>query len=252
MFFAKKIVASLILPPFGLLIPAFIGLWLIARNRGRQRVFGIALLSLSLTALLALALPAVGKRLLAALETLPPASPAQLAGAQAIVVLGGGLYHAAPEYGADTVSSATLERVRYAAHLARHYKLPVLVTGGAPAGGIPEAQAMREVLTGEFGITVRWTESAARDTNENAQFSAAELKAAGIRRIVLVSHGWHLPRAVPLFTRQGLDVVPAPTGFSTPAADPAYDWLPGDFRLARIAAYETLGRTADRIRLLFE
>jgi len=37
--------------------------------------------------------------------------------AQAIVVVGGGQYHAAPEYAADTVSEATLVHLRYAACL---------------------------------------------------------------------------------------------------------------------------------------
>jgi len=251
MFLAKKFLASLILPPFGFLLLAFLGLWLTLRNRGRQRAFGVALLSLALTALVALSLPAVGDRLLRSLEIYPPINARQLSEAQSIVILGGGLYHDAPEYGGDTVSFVTLERVRYGARLARTTKLPVLVTGGAPQGGIPEAQAMREMLVGEFGIRVQWTESASRDTAENARFTAAQLKAAGISRIALVSHGWHLPRAVPLFEREGLTVLAAPTAFSTPSGDPIFDWLPGDFRDSRIAAHEYLGRATDRLRALF-
>lgn len=245
MFLAKKILTALFLPPAGLLLLAFFGLWLMARNRHRPHVGGILLLSISLTALLALSLPAVGKRLLASLETSPPVSADQLAKAQAIVVLGGGLYHQGPEYGGDTVNSYTLERLRYAAKLARKTHLPVLVSGGAP-----EAQAIREVLSKEFGVTPKWTESAARDTAENARFSALALKAAGISRIVLVSHGWHLPRAVPLFAQQGLTVIAAPTVFSTPAADPLLDWLPNDFHYSRIALREHLGRLIDRGRAL--
>lgn len=251
MIVAKKILTALFLPPAGLLLLAFLGLWLIARNRHRPHFFGIMLLSISLTALLALSLPAVGKRLLAALETAPPVTAEQLTGAQAIVVLGGGLYHQGPEYGGDTVSTYTLERLRYAAKLARQTRLPVLLSGGAPEHGVPEAQAMREVLSREFGVTPKWTESAARDTAENARFSARVLKAAGISKIVLVSHGWHLPRAVPLFARQGLSVIPAPTAFSTPAADPLTDWLPNDFRYSRIALREHLARLIDRGRELF-
>ena len=60
--------------------------------------------------------------------------------AQAIVVLGGGLYFDTPEYGGDTVGGSTLERLRYAATIARKTNLPVLVTGGAGwAGGSPVA-----------------------------------------------------------------------------------------------------------------
>jgi uncharacterized SAM-binding protein YcdF (DUF218 family) len=251
MFLAKKIIAALVLPPMSLLLLAFIGLWLVLRNKGRQRTFGVVLLSLSLAALVALSLPAVGDRLLQSLEKHPPISPRQLAEAQAIVILGGGLYHDAPEYGSDTVGDSTLQRVRYGARLARATKLPVLVTGGTPRGGIPEAQAMREVLGSEFGVRVQWTESASRDTAENARFSAAQLKAAGISRIALVSHGWHLPRAKLLFEREGITVYAAPTAFSTPSGDALSDWLPDDFRDSRIAAHEYLGKTVDALRLLF-
>lgn len=55
------------------------------------------------------------------------------------------------------------------------------------------------------------------DTQDNARLSARLLQADGITRIVLVSHAWHLRRAMPLFTQQGLEVIAAPTGFSSTA-----------------------------------
>ena len=245
MFLLKKILAALILPPAGLLIVALLGLWLIARHQGRQRTFGIVLISAALSALLALSIPAVGQRLLASLERFPPISNEQLGQVQAIVVLGGGMNFDAPEYGGDTVNFYTLERLRYAARLARASHLPILVTGGAPAGGSAEAQAMREILTREFGVAVKWTESASLDTAENAHFSAPPLKAAGITRIALVSHGWHLPRAVPLFEREGLRVTPAPTAFTKPTPDAVFNWLPNDLRRSRLALNEYLGRAVN-------
>lgn len=251
MFLLKKILAALILPPTGLILIAFFGLWLIARNKGRGRTIGIVMISVALSALLALSLPAVNRQLLASLERHPPVSTQQLASAQAIVILGGGLYHDAPEYGGDTVKYYTLERLRYGAKLAKASKLPVLVTGGAPTGGRAEGQAMREVLTQEFGVGVKWTESASRDTAENAIFSATILKQAGIQRIVLVSHGWHLTRAIPLFEREGLTVIPAPTIFSTPNQEGLFNWLPGDLRSSRNALHEYLGRAVDQLRNFF-
>ena len=259
MFIAKKLLTALILPPAGLLLIAFFGLWLIARNRGKQRIVGIVLISLSLSTLYALSLPAVANRLLAPLETMPPISAEQLSKTQAIVVLAGGLYHNAPEYrgenadeyGGDTVNYISLERIRYAARLAKSSHLPILVTGGAPSGGMPEGLAMAQVLKQEFGVAVKWTESASLDTIENARFSALQLKAAGITRIALVSHVWHLPRAVPLFEQEGLTVIPAPTRYSTSSADAFSGWLPNDFRQSRFALHEYLGRFVDRIRQAF-
>jgi uncharacterized SAM-binding protein YcdF (DUF218 family) len=70
---------------------------------------------------------------------------------------------------------------------------------------------MREVLEREFGVPVRWTEDRARNTHENAQFSAARLEKEGVKRVLLVAHGFDMPRARAEFTAAGLEVVPAPT-----------------------------------------
>ncbi|HLA36586.1 MAG TPA: YdcF family protein [Rhodocyclaceae bacterium] len=215
MFLVKKLLTALILPPTSLIFIALCGLGLMQCKSRRWRDGGALLTLISLLGLLTLSLPIVGNALLAQHEIHPVVGPQALERAQAIVVLGGGSYFAAPEYGGDTVNRTTLERLRYAAQLARRSQLPLLVTGGAPYGGRSEAESMQETLEREFAVPVRWVENAARDTEENAAYSAARLKAAGIERIVLVSHGWHLRRATPLFVRQGLQVAPAPTGFST-------------------------------------
>ena len=188
--------------------------------------------------------PLVGDTLLRTLETEPPITAAGLARAQAIVVLGGGSYPSAPEYGGDTVSGATLERLRYAARLQRASGLPVLVTGGAPFGGRPEGVAMAQSLTEDFGVPVRWVESASRDTAENAAMSAALLKAAGVSRIALVSHSWHLPRAIELFERQGLAVIAAPTVFKSNPSPDVQSLLPsvGALDDSYVALHEWLGR----------
>src|SRR5688572_1634675 len=95
--------------------------------------FGTALTLFSLLALFVLTLPAVSQALVRSLET-PYADPAQDRTPGAIVVLGGGSHPRAPEYGMDTVSAATLERLRYAAHLHKRTGKPILVTSGNPAG----------------------------------------------------------------------------------------------------------------------
>ena len=107
---------------------------------------------------------------------------------------------------------------------------------------------MRDVLEGEFGVKVRWVESASRDTTENAALSVAMLKAAGVTRIALVSNGWHLPRAVPLFEKQGLEVTPAPMAFSTAAPAAWADFLPGSLGTSSAALHEYLGQLFNRVK----
>lgn len=240
MFLLKKILAALLLPPFGLVLLGLFGLWL---SRRRRRA-GLALAALALATLGALSLPVVADALVRSLERFPPVSQTDLAQAQAIVILGGGRYPAAPEYGGvDTVNRETLERLRYGARLQRQTGLPILLAGGAPWGGRPEAEAMKAVLEEDFHGRARWVEGRSRDTAENAAFSARLLREDGVTRIVLVSQGWHLARAVALFEGQGLGVRPAPTGYATEEPGWPARVLPrlGAFDRSCVALHEWLG-----------
>jgi uncharacterized SAM-binding protein YcdF (DUF218 family) len=123
----------------------------------------------------------------------------------------------------------------------------VLVTSGSPHGGRAEAESMREVLEREFGVKVRWSEAASRDTAENAAMSAPLLKASGITRIALVTHAAHMPRSAELFRREGIEVLPAPTGFRTASPSSVEDYLPRNLRPAREALHEHLGLLHHRL-----
>ncbi|KAA3650355.1 MAG: YdcF family protein [Proteobacteria bacterium] len=216
-FWAKKVVALLILPPAGPLL--LIGLGLAVSRLRKLAWLGWAYAVLVST-------PITVDWLAAPLETAPPVSAAALRQTQAIVILGAGTRSHAPEYGEATVNALALERLRYGAGLARDTGLPVLVTGGAPEHHTPEATMMRAALEQDFGITVRWAESAALDTRDNADLSAALLRAEGIERIALVTHAAHMPRAQAAFEAAGLTVTPAPTVWlSNP--DPEIEF--GDF-----------------------
>lgn len=245
MFVVKKILSAWLLPPFGLLLLAAFGV-LAARRWPR---FGRSLALASLAALVVLSFPWCGNALLASLERYPPIAPGDLARAQAIVVLGGGLYPAAPEYGTDTVNHASLVRARYAVQLQRRSGLPILASGGTVYGGTPEAAVIKSLVQRELGGQVRWSEEISRDTAENAAFSAIQLKRDGVTRIALVSHAWHLPRAVELFERQGLTVYPAPTAFATNYPDVLARFLPSAGALANsgTAIHEWAGILVQRM-----
>mgnify|MGYP001544806571 CR=1 FL=1 len=134
--------------------------------------------------------------------------------AEAIVVLGGGRDQDAPEYGADSVKEGTLMRVRYGAYLARASGLPLLVSGGVVRGDrVSEAALMAEALENSFGLRARWVEGASRNTAENAMRTAEMLRAAGITRVLLVTHANHMLRASRQFSALGIDVLPAPMRF---------------------------------------
>lgn len=238
--FVTNLIAAALLPPLSLVILLAAGLVL----RRTRPTLSMSLILLATLALLVLSTPWMSGVLLKSLEISRPLTPASLTQADAIVVLGGGRRVNAPEYGGDTLSSLSLERLRYAARLARASGLPLLVTGGKPGGGtLAEGEIMARVLHEEFDLTARWVENTSLTTRENARHSAPLLHESGIRRIALVSHAWHLRRATPIFEAQGLTVYPAGTQFARTRIDSVLDLLPtpAGLRDSTFALHEWLG-----------
>ena len=232
-----NLLSAFLLPPLSLLVMMAAGLGL----RKPWPLPALAVTWLALAMLSLLSMPWVGNTLLASLESFPPQP--RSGEAQAIVVLGGGVHRDTPEYGGDTLKSQTLERLRYAARLHRASGLPVLVTGGRPEGGTAEAVLMADALRTDFGIAPRWVESDSKNTAENARLSRNILQPAGIGRILLVTHGWHMPRAAATFEKAGFTVFPAPTMSNAKRPLQLLDLLPSASGLmqSRTALHEWLG-----------
>jgi uncharacterized SAM-binding protein YcdF (DUF218 family) len=91
-------------------------------------------------------------------------------------------------------------------------------------------------------------EPRALDTQDNARLSAPLLKAAGVQRIMLVTHGWHMVRAAHLFQSEGFEVIPAPVGLTPPASQRWQRMLPRASALmdSSVALHEWLGILAQR------
>jgi len=166
---------------------------------------------------------------------------------QAIVVLGDARYSDAPEYdNKDTAGASGLMRLRYAAYLQRKTGLPILVSGGSPNGEeMAEADFMKAILTDEFRASVKWAERQSRNTMENARYSQAMLADARIHTVYLVTHAWHMRRALRAFEMAGINAVPAPTGFDTLTRKDreGFAYLPSarGMYLTSIALHEQLG-----------
>lgn len=223
----KTLLAPWLLPPVALFVLAAIGLAVSLRwPRTGRWLIGLA----AATGVL-LSLPVVSGRLMAwveapfaALDPAPARLPAERMARwrqkpdeapQAIVLLGGG----SSADGADSrapnrLTAQSLERVLQVRRLARMTGLPILISGGvAPGGGAAEANLMRQVLEDDLGQPARWLELRSRDTAENARFSRDILLPQGLKRILLVTHGYHMQRARLSFEREGFVVIPAPHTF---------------------------------------
>ena len=162
--------------------------------------------------------------------------------AGAIVLLSGDMAVNASEYGSDTVGGHTLLRTRYAAFLQRETGLPILVSGGLLSQGATSslAQVMADTLKQDFNAGEVWLEDKSLSTAENARYSQTVLAQKQVDRIFLVTQAWHMPRAVAVFEKTGLSVIPAPTAF---LGTQAFNWnnilpSPGGISMSRYALRE--------------
>ena len=209
-----KSVSQLLLPPGGLILLALIGLIF------SRRVWGRGLVAFSLICFWLLATEPVRDALIEPLENrYAPVEPATLEHVEshAIVLLGGGVYERAPEYGGrDSLQNGAMMRTLYAADLARQTGLEVYATGGVVLneGTEPEGEVMRRWLI-RLGVPAErlHSETAARNTWENAINLKAELELAGVEKVILVTTAWHMPRSVWVFESLGMQVIPAPCAY---------------------------------------
>ena len=254
----KAYIGPLLLPPVPLLWLVLAGAWLMQRRRLAGWILvmtGCAGIWLSCT-------QAAGHYLLHGLlkppAALTSAQVVALRGAPdtAILVLGGGRSPLREEYGTADLHPRGIERLRYGTYLARTTGLPLGFSGGVGWGAGPggtdssEAAVAARIAAAELGVPLRWQEARSRDTRENAALSVPMLRASGVRRIVLVTHGYHMPRALRAFKQAaatqpaGLVIVPAPMGLGGEGALRAMDWMPSltGIEQTRLALHELLGR----------
>ena len=239
---------ALILPPFVLYATAGLGLLLV---RLRRKRLGWTLFWASAGALFLLSMPVVARLLLRPVEVRAVVDPAGLdSDVEAIVVLGAGIEPRSPEFGRGSLDAHSLERIRYGAHLARISGLPLLTTGAVLR---EEADAvaveMARVAAEELGVPVRWVDDRARNTWENAARAAELLGPDGVERVAVVTHAWHMPRALYSFEQHGLLATAAPTRIRPP-----FRWELGEFvpsanglRDSSYALHEWIGMLAYRL-----
>jgi uncharacterized SAM-binding protein YcdF (DUF218 family) len=251
----KPYFSALLLPPVPLLLLVLAG----ARLMFRRRLLAWFLVLLGVAGLWFSCTTALSTALQTWLLRPPPAlTEAQItelkkAPRTAIVVLGGGRRLRAPEYALSTLHERGIERLRFGLWLSRETGLPVAFTGGVGHGadsGTSEAEIAARIADREFGRPLRWTEGESRDTRENALKTVPMLKAQGIEQIVLVTHGYHMPRALRNFEKADVGgkirFVAAPVGLPPGGRLRVGDWLPSSdgFEGNRLVIHEWVGRLA--------
>jgi uncharacterized SAM-binding protein YcdF (DUF218 family) len=258
MFLFKKIISPLFFPLplcMGLLLIGILLLWLTRRQRA-----GKIISTLAFALLILLSYGPVPNFLLRRLESkyqpvilsqdAQAPVPENLSNAKWIVVLGGGHSSDANVTAVANLSVSTLYRLIEAIEL--HRRLPgsrLLVSGSAIFRSDSEAAAMAKVAEG-LGIDRQniVLEEQSNDTEEQAVFIK---RIVGTDPFILVTSASHMPRAVALFSRQGMNLVPAPTGQRVIEASPMpreYYPQPGNLEKSEVAVYEYLGLMWAKLR----
>jgi uncharacterized SAM-binding protein YcdF (DUF218 family) len=243
----REIIATLALPPTGLIVLIVIGLLL----RGRWQRVGRGLAWVSLIALILLGMPVVSSSLLLTLETDLPVRPPVDHPPQAIIVLGSEVIRTHQEKLGIRPGLLTLDRLRTAAALQRRTGLPILVTGGATRRDTPAVGlVMQQSLKDDFQTPARWVESKSFDTWENARFSADIMRAEGITSVYVVTHAWHMRRALLAFQGTGLTVTAAPTSLDDSLGPDFADFLPraAGWQIGYYAVHEWVGYAWYKLR----
>ena len=217
----------------------------------KRLILAYTIIVVAVLSLLLLSLPPVSCFLTRSLEKYPSPDSDEISQAQAIVILGAGRDYRAPEFNAEScLSSASLRRLSYGVYLNNKTGIPILVTGGKPYNEKKsEGELMDRALENIFRKNAQWVENKSRNTRENALYSADILKADNIHKIILVSHAWHLARAVPEFEKHGLEVVPGPTEFSGYPEEGIINFIPRAYYLYRstLAIHEWMGIVVYRV-----
>ncbi len=201
LFFLKKVIEAFIFPP-GIFIICFYVIGFLCRKN--KKVLFISLFFGTLLYLLSLNI--VKDLLLYPLESAYKRPP-YILNADAIVVLGGGTYISGEPNG------ETLKRYLAAFYLHKITNLPVIISG-SPNVKTVSSQTYFGYLMKAFGLNNGdlYTETSSKDTYQNAYYTHKLCEKLGIRKIVLVTSAYHMPRSYMIFSHY-FNVIPYPADY---------------------------------------
>ena len=249
-FVASKIFWMLASPINVLLFGALVGVMLCF---GRHARFGRGLALAAILILLAAATLPLRAVLLAPLEDRFPQPSVDMKPPFGIVVLGGAIDDVTSAARGQTVFDEGGERITEAVILAKRFPLARIaytsgtnsVTGGSSAEALRARDLMAEMGVAPDRVTI---EDKARNTDENARFTAAIVHPEPGQRWVVVTSAFHMPRAMGVFEKAGFHPIAYPVSFYTvgqwagdfyPIFDPARN-----LRLFHLALHEWIGLAA--------
>lgn len=259
LFFLKKVVSFWLMPlPLSALLLALGCLFLFSDKKKR---LGRWLVLLGFVLLAAFSNKAVSRQLAVSLERVYPAirdereqtdaERTALARCRYIVILGAGHTDDGDLPYTSRLSESALARMVEGVRIARMLPQATLIASGpAEKGGLPHAKVLAGaaealgVPSGRLALI-----DTARDTEDEATRARAIV---GNAPIALVTSACHMPRAVALFRRQGIDVLPCPSDYrgqvNAAFRFSDYGWDAESLGRSTAAIHEYLGILWQRLR----
>ncbi len=178
--------------------------------------------------------------------------------ADAMVILGGGTEPDVPPRSMVEVNSAG-DRLLYGIKLYQEGAAPVILLSGGDIDFLDESSSSpaedMAILMKMMGVPDKNLVilNKSRNTAEDAQFSCEYIKQQGYQRVLLITSGFHMPRAVALFDAQGCQVIPAPTDISITEKGWEKLWHPSveEFLINLLPSYTHLSSVTKALKEYF-
>lgn len=156
----------------------------------------------------------------------PARSIGSVAEADAVLVLGG-IMSPGKEPGLVTEWSEAVERFEAGVEIVRRDKARVLLFTGDPRGSEGSAlqrEAIERGVPRERIAVIGAVGNTADEAEQLRRYAAQH----GIKRVLLVTSAWHMPRSMRLFKRAGVEITAFPVDYrAVPSRTlPYLDWIP--------------------------
>ena len=252
-FIVSKLIGALLRPDTWIIILLAVVVLAFIARRGRLALW---VASMTLLALVTLAVLPLGNLLLQPIERSYPANP-PLAGVDGIIVLGGGEDARASAYWGQMQFNEGGDRFAAGLALARQFPGARLLF----AGGSGALRDLAGATVSEASIAERFfldqgiepdrllLEGRSRNTAENARLSLTLANPKAEDAWVLVTSAFHMPRAMRSFEDSGwTGLVAYPVDYRTAGFTDDIDWdLTGNLLVLDTAIRETIGQLAYRL-----
>lgn len=251
MFTFFYVVKTLLLPPT-LLLALLIGVYILLLRQGPKLRWPRRLLLSAILFYYLLSITPTADLISAPLETryMPIISTEKIKGVKAIVVLGGGVEPAGRLWPIDQVERPTAFRLLETVCLYRSMDNPYIIISTGKAKPFLQDYTECEIMAEFLKLTgipneMIIQENRSRNTYENGKYTVALLKENGLGDdFILVTSSMHMPRAMGVFKKLGVNPIPAPTDFrSSSGSYTILSFFPDVSNIARFtsAIYEYLG-----------